>query len=36
VSEFGRKTSTPAPPSDEDIDDVFSLEATMRQEEAIY
>jgi hypothetical protein len=36
ASEFGRKTSTPAPPSDEDIDDVFSLEATMRQEEAIY
>lgn len=36
ASEFGRKTPTPAPPSDEDIDDVFSLEATMRQEEAIY
>ena len=36
ASEFGRKTPTPAPPSDEEIDDVFSLEATMRQEEAIY
>ena len=36
TSEFGRKTPMTAPPSDEDIDDVFSLEETMRREEAIY
>ena len=36
ASEFGRKTPMTAPPSDEDIDDVFSLEETMRREEAIY
>jgi len=35
-SEFGRKTPTPAPASDEEIDDVFSLEETIRREEAIY